>query len=115
MLGTESKHPRLNLKKGDMIKIIAGKEKGKQGKILQVFSRNERVLVEKLNLIKKHQKPTQMNKQGGVIEKEAPIHISNVILICQHCNKITRPKIKFLENDKKLRICKKCGEGIDKG
>lgn len=114
MLGTELKPPPISLKKGDMIKIISGKEKGKQGKVLQVISKSQSVLIEKLNLIKKHQKPTQTNKQGGIIEKEAPIHVSNVILVCSHCNKMTRPKIKFLENSKKLRICKKCGEGIDK-
>ncbi len=114
MVGTELKLPPISLKKGDMIKILSGKEKGKQGKVLLVILKSQRVLVEKLNLIKKHQKPTQTNKQGGIVEKEAPIHVSNVMLVCGHCNKMTRPKIKVLENNKKIRICKKCGEGIEK-
>jgi large subunit ribosomal protein L24 len=114
MFVTELKGPRVSLKKGDIVKVISGKEKGKQGKILQILTREQRVLVEKLNLIKKHQKPSQDNKQGGIVEKEASMHISNVMLICNHCNKNARIKIKILENNKKLRICTKCGEGIDR-
>jgi large subunit ribosomal protein L24 len=114
MFVTELKGPRVSLKKGDIVKVISGKEKGKQGKILQILTKEQRVLVEKLNLIKKHQKPSQDNKQGGIVEKEASMHISNVMLICNHCNKNTRFKIKVLEDNKKIRICAKCGEGIDR-
>ena len=114
MLAIELKRTPLNLKKGDMVEVITGKESGKQGKVLQVLSREQRVLVEKLNMIKKHQKPNQNNKQGGIVDKEASIHISNVMLVCRHCNKVTRTGSKVLENKKKMRICKKCGESIDK-
>jgi large subunit ribosomal protein L24 len=114
MLGTELKKNPVNLKKGDMVEVISGKESGKQGKVLQVLASEQRILVEKLNMIKKHQKPNQNNKQGGIIDKEASIHISNVMLVCRHCNKVTRTGIKVLEDKKKIRICKKCGESIDK-
>lgn len=114
MLATELKKTPVNLKKGDRVEVITGKESGKQGKVLQVLSSEQRILVEKLNMIKKHQKPNQNNKQGGIVDKEAPIHVSNVMLVCGHCNKMTRTGTKVLENKKKLRICKKCGESIDK-
>jgi len=104
----------VNFKKGDMVEVISGKERGKQGKVLQVLSREQRILVEKLNMIKKHQKPNQNNKQGGIVDKEASVHISNVMIICNHCNKVTRTGTKVLENRTKIRVCKKCGESIDK-
>ena len=105
---------RVKIKKGDLVKVIAGKEKGKEGKVLQVLTRTGKVTVEKLNLIKKHQKPNQKNSQGGIIEKEASIQLSNVMLVCSHCSKMTRIGIKTLENGKKIRICKNCGVGVDK-
>jgi large subunit ribosomal protein L24 len=104
----------VKIRKGDMVEVVTGKERGKQGKVLQVLAREKRILIEKLNLIKKHQKPNQSNKQGGIVDKEASIHISNVMLICTHCSKATRPATKLLENGKKIRVCKKCGESIDK-
>ncbi|HXN05932.1 MAG TPA: 50S ribosomal protein L24 [Nitrospiria bacterium] len=106
--------PRVRIKKGDTVKVISGREKGKEGKVLQVLSKEAKIKVEKLNMIKKHQKPTQKNTQGGIVEKEAAIAISNVMLVCTRCLKLTRVGMKVLENGKKIRICKKCGEGIDR-
>jgi large subunit ribosomal protein L24 len=114
MLGMEVKNTPVRLKKGDMVEVISGKERGKQGKVLQILAREQRILVEKLNMIKKHQKPNQNNKQGGIVDKEASIHISNVMLICNHCNVVTRTGSKVLENKQKIRVCRKCGESIDK-
>lgn len=97
--------------KGDMVQIIAGKEKGKTGKVLRVFPDGGRIVVEKLNLIKRHTRPTQKNPQGGILEKEAPLSYSNVLLLCAKCNRGVRVSRKT-ENGKKLRVCKKCGGTI---
>lgn len=99
------------IRKGDMVEIIAGREKGKTGKILKVMRSNNRVVVEKLNLIKRHTKPTQKSPQGGILEKEGSISYSNVLLLCPKCNSGVRIGVK-VQGDKKLRICKKCGESI---
>lgn len=111
----ETPAPRVRIRKGDTVKVISGREKGKEGKVLQILSKEAKIKVEKLNMIKKHQKPTQKNTQGGIVEKEAAIAISNVMLVCTRCSKLTRVGMKVLEDGKKIRICKKCGEGIDKG
>jgi len=103
---------RIKIRKNDTIKVIAGKERGKTGKIIRIFPARNKALVEKLNLVKRHTKPTAKAPQGGVIEKEAPIDLSNLILFCERCNKPTRPKRKQLEDGKKVRICRKCGEMI---
>src|SRR4051794_24385249 len=100
-----------SIRKGDMVQIIAGREKGKTGKIVRVMPDANRVVVEKLNMIKRNTKPTQKSPQGGIIEKEAPLNYSNVLLLCPKCNCGVRTGRK-LEGDKKLRICKKCGEKI---
>lgn len=101
---------KLHVKKDDLVMIIAGKDKGKSGKVLRVLPEKERVLVENLNLIKRHTRPSQSNSEGGIIEKEAPIAISNVQLLCQGCNKPARTGIKVLEDGSKVRFCKKCNE-----
>jgi len=101
---------KLHVKKDDMVMIVAGKDKGKSGKVLRVLPEKERVLVENLNLIKRHTRPSQANSEGGIIEREAPIAISNVQLLCQGCNKPARTGIKVLENGNKVRFCKKCNE-----
>lgn len=103
------------IKKGDMIVVIAGKEKGKTGKVLEVNRKEERVLVERLNMVKRHQRPTQAQKQGGIIEKEAPIHISNVMLYDEKVGKGTRVGYKTLDDGKKVRISRKTGELIGAG
>ncbi|MCL4319037.1 MAG: 50S ribosomal protein L24 [Firmicutes bacterium] len=103
----------MHVKKGDLVKVLAGKDKGKQGKIIRSLPKESRVVVEKVNLIKKHQKPTQKYPQGGIVAMEAPLHVSNVMVICSACKKPTRTGHKFLENGKKVRQCKHCGAAID--
>lgn len=100
------------LKKGDQVKVIAGKDKGKTGKIVKTVADKDRVIVEKVNLVKKHQKPDQKSK-GGIVEKEGSIHLSNVMYLCGKCNKPTRVGIKFLQDGKKTRVCNKCEEILD--
>jgi len=100
------------IKKGDMVKVISGKEKGKTGKIQSVIVDKERVLVEKINLIKKHQKPDAKGK-GGIVEKEGPLHISNVMYLCSKCGVGVRIRYKFLDDGKKVRVCAKCQEILE--
>ena len=102
-----------NIKKNDTVVVTAGKEKGKKGRVYRVMPEDERVLVEKLNIVKRHTRPSATNRQGGIIEKEAPIHISNVMVVCGKCGKPTRVSHSF-EGDKKVRVCKKCGNPMDK-
>ncbi|MDL1967226.1 MAG: 50S ribosomal protein L24 [Deltaproteobacteria bacterium] len=101
------------IKKNDKVKIIAGKDKGKIGSVLKVIRKNSQVLVENINMVKHHVKPNAKNKQGGIVEKEAPIRSSNVMLMCSKCMSSVRIKIQILEDGKKTRICGKCGEIID--
>lgn len=98
------------IKKGDTVKIITGKDSGKEGKVLSVDTKSNKVLVEGINMITKHSKPTAANQNGGIIQKEAPIHASNVMYL--HKGKATRIGFKF-ENDKKVRFAKSTGEVID--
>ncbi len=100
------------LKKGDQVKVIAGRDKGKTGKIIKTVISTNRVIVEKINLVKKHQKPDQKTK-GGIVEKEGSIHISNVMYLCGKCNKPTRLGMKFLQDGNKTRVCNKCEEILD--
>ena len=101
---------KFHVKKKDLVMVIAGKDKGKSGKVLSVLSKKNRVIVEKVNFIKRHTRPSAKQRQGGIIEREGPINISNVMLICTKCNKPSRVGKKYLEDDKKVRVCKKCGE-----
>jgi large subunit ribosomal protein L24 len=101
---------KFHVKKNDLVMVVAGKDKGKSGKILSVLSKKNRVIVEKVNFIKRHTRPSAKQRQGGIIEREGPINISNVMLICSKCNKPSRIGKKYLEDDKKVRVCKKCGE-----
>ncbi len=94
------------IRKGDTVQVTSGRERGKTGKIIQVLFKKNRVVVEKLNMVKRHARPTQKNPQG-VLMKEAAVHVSNVLLVCPKCNRGVRVGRK-LEGDKKLRICKKC-------
>jgi large subunit ribosomal protein L24 len=102
-----------HVRKGDMVEVLAGKEKGKTGKILKVLKKKNRVIVEKINFVKKHAKPGGKFAKGGIVEMEAPLHISNVALFCSHCSKGVRYGTKVLDDGKKVRICKVCGEQID--
>ena len=100
-------------KKDDLVTIIAGKEKGKTGKILKVIPKKSRVVVENINFIKKHVRPGSQGKQGGIVEKEAPLNVSNVMIMCNKCNRPVRIGKKTLADGKKVRICKKCNEILD--
>lgn len=99
------------IKKGDLVFIRAGREKGKTGRVLKVLG--ERALVEKLNMVKRHSRPSQKNPQGGIIEKEASIHLSNLMAYNEKLAKPTRVGVKTLADGKKVRICKKSGESLD--
>ncbi len=99
------------IRKNDTVKVIAGKDKGKTGKVLKVFPQKSRALVEGINFIKKHTRQTKQEQKGGIIQKESPIQISNLILICKHCNKPTRVEIKVMADGmSRARVCKKCKE-----
>jgi large subunit ribosomal protein L24 len=102
----------MHIKKNDTVKVIAGREKGKTGKVLGVTKDKNRVLIEKINLMKKHQRPDAKGK-GGIVEKESPLHVSNVMLVCGKCNTGVRVGYKTLEDGKKVRICNKCQELLD--
>lgn len=103
----------MHVKKGDLVKVIAGREKGKEGRIIESRPKESRVIVEKLNLVKRHQKPTEAMPEGGIITKEAPIHVSNVMIICKSCKKPTRIAKKIQDDGKKVRACKHCGATLD--
>jgi large subunit ribosomal protein L24 len=98
--------------KNDLVLVVSGNYKGKKGKVLKVFPKENRVIVEGVNFIKRHTRPTQKNPQGGIIEKEAPIQASNLLVICPKCDSPSRIGRKVLENGKRVRICKNCEEMI---
>ena len=105
---------KLHVKKDDMVMIIAGKEKGKSGKVLRTFPEKGRITVENLNVVKRHSRPGRGNKEGGIVEKEAALDASNVLLLCKACSKPTRTGMRILEDGTKTRFCKKCNEIVDK-
>ncbi len=104
---------KVHVKTGDRVYVLTGKNKGRKGKVLRVYPSTGRVTVENVNIVKKHTKPRTAFQQGGIIDKEAPIDSSNVMLICPRCNKPTKISRLVLENGQKARICKKCSEVID--
>lgn len=113
---------KLSLKKNDHVQVIAGREKGKTGKVLKVDRKNSRVVVERVNLVKRHVKPSQQNPQGGIVEKESSVHYSNVLLFCIKCNRGVRHGVKLVSDGKpgkekpsgnKTRVCKRCGESLE--
>ena len=108
------KAKNLRIKKGDTVQVIQGKENGKRGKVLRVLAEDQRVVVERVNFIKRHVRPSQKTPQGGVIEREASIHISNVQLICPGCGQPARVGVR-MEGDDKVRYCKICNVQVDKG
>ena len=103
-----------HVRKGDTVMVVAGKERGKRGKVLRVFPDKKRVVIERINMIKKHQRPTQKIRQGGIIEREAPVHLSNVMLVDPTSDTPTRIGMKALADGKKVRVARKSGEIIDK-
>lgn len=104
---------KVRIKKDDKVKVLCGKDKGKIGKVLKVVKKNNRVIVENINVAKVHQRPTQANPQGGIVDKNMPIHVSNVMIMCNSCVKPTRIAMKTLEDGKRVRICKQCDQQID--
>jgi large subunit ribosomal protein L24 len=105
---------KIGFRKGDKVTIIIGEDKGKNGKIVRIFPKKMQVIVEGVNFLKKHSKPTQKSPQGGIIKQEGALHISNVRLICNKCNKPTSIRREKIKEGKRVRVCKKCGEIIDK-
>ena len=101
--------PKMNVKKGDKVLVLSGKDRGAQGEVLKALPAEGKVIVEGVAMVKKHQKPTQMNQQGGIIELAAPIDVSNVMLVCPKCGKATRVGHATGDDGKKYRVCKKCG------
>lgn len=104
--------PNYKLRKGDTVEVITGVEKGKRGTIIKVLPRKGRIVIEGVKLVKRHLRPSRKVPQGGIMEKPAPIDISDVMLVCPHCNKRTRPRM-VIVRDRKARACRKCGELID--
>ncbi len=105
---------KFRVKKGDTVEVIQGKEAGKRGKVLHVLAADERVIVERVNFIKRHVRPSKKVPQGGVIEREASMHISNVKLVCPSCSQAVRVGVR-MEGEEKIRYCKKCNVQVDKG
>ena len=103
----------LDIKKNDTVLVITGDEKGKRGRVLSVEKEKNRILVESVNMIKKHMKPNKQYSQGGIIEKEAPLHRTNIMLECPKCDKPTKIGNSVLEDGQKMRSCKQCGEVVD--
>ncbi len=103
----------LGIRKEDTVQVMAGKYKGKTGRVLRVDRGKDNIIIEKINIIKKHMKPNKTYTQGGIIEKEAPIHLSNVMLVCPKCSKPTKIGAAGLESGTRHRACKKCKEVID--
>ncbi len=105
----------MRVRKNDQVLVLAGNYKGKKGKVLKVFPETSRVIVEGVNFIKRHSRPTQQNQQGGIIEKEAPIHVSNVMVVCPKCSTPSRMGSQSVFDDvrnrkSRVRVCKNCGE-----
>ncbi|MCC6799260.1 MAG: 50S ribosomal protein L24 [Anaerolineae bacterium] len=104
------------IKKGDTVEVIAGKDKGTRGDVLRVIPKKDRVVIERVNIVKKHQRPVQAGRgqvQPGIIEFEAPIDLSNVMLVCPQCEARTRVGYRINEDGRKVRVCRKCGQDIE--
>lgn len=104
------------IKKGDTVEVIAGKDIGERGQVINVLNKDNRVVVEKVNILKKHQKAQQAGRQqvqAQILEFEGPIHLSNVMLVCKSCNQATRVGYRVLDNGKKTRYCKKCDSNVE--
>jgi len=103
----------MDIRKNDTVLVIAGKDKGKRGRVRFAYPKKERLLVEGINFVKKHSRAQGAVRQAGIIEREAPIHVSNVMLICAKCNKPVRVGARFLADGRKVRFCRSCGEVVD--
>ncbi len=103
----------LHIRKNDIVKVMAGKEKGKVGRVLKVDREKARITIEKVNMVKRHAKPGKTNPQGGIIEKEAPLAYSNVLIMCDKCNKPTRIAMSVDEAGDRHRVCRRCGDTLE--
>ena len=103
----------MQIRKNDSVMVIAGKERGKTGKILRVLPEKEAVIIERLNIVKRHSKPRGPQQPGGIVEKEAAVHASNVMIMCDKCNAPVRIGSKILADGKKIRICRRCNEALE--
>lgn len=103
---------KLHVKSGDTVVIISGKDKGKKGRVLRGFPSDKKVLVEGVNMIKRHTRPSQNNPQGGILEQEAPVYADKVMLFCSKCNRPVKTGKKITDNGEKTRVCKKCGDSL---
>lgn len=108
----QQQYRTLHVKKGDLVRVLSGKDRGKEGRVIEVVAEKDRVLVEKVNLVKRHQRPTQQLQKGGIIEKENYIHCSKVALVCPHCKEQMRPK-RSATDGVKTRVCRECNEPLD--
>jgi large subunit ribosomal protein L24 len=99
----------MHVRRGDTVAVIAGKEKGKRGKVLRILAKKDRVVVERLMMVKRHTKPSQKTPQGGILEKEGSLHVSNVALWCEKCAAPRKAAVKLNEAGGKIRVCKRCG------
>ena len=106
--------PRMRIKKNDRVRVISGKNKGKEGKVLSRNDEKDMVVVEGISMASRHKKPTQKDPKGGIVKQETPIYASKVMLVCPRCGSATRVGRAFLESGKKIRVCKKCNEIIDR-
>jgi len=105
---------KCRIRKDDKVMVIVGKDAGKLGKVLKVLRKHDRVLVEKVNLVKRHMRANPYRQQaGGIVEKEMPVHVSNLMVVCSACTKPTRVGYRYTEDGKKLRFCKKCNEVME--
>ena len=104
----------MSIRKGDRVKVIAGKDKGKESRVLRAYPEKQRLVVEGVAMIKKAQRPTQRNPQGGLLEIEGTVHVSNLMLLCPGCSQPTRVGRRRTEDGSRVRVCKKCGNDIDK-
>jgi large subunit ribosomal protein L24 len=106
--------PSVHIKKNDLVYVISGKDRGKSGKVLKVYLEKKKAVVEGINFIQKHTRPNpQKNVKGGILPKESPIHISNLMVVCKRCNKHSRIGISMVQNERKGRVCKNCNELLD--
>ena len=103
----------MKIRKNDTVLVIAGKDKGKKGKVRFAYPNDGRLLVDGINFIKKHTRAVRGVRQAGIIEREEPIHIANVMLLCSKCNQPTRVGFRFLEDGRKVRFCRRCSEVVD--
>ena len=100
------------VRKDDTVMVVAGKERGKTGKVIRVVPKKSRLFIERVNLVKRHSKPRSAQQPGGIVEKEASIHVSNVMIMCDPCNAPVRVGHKVLEDGEKVRVCRRCGQGL---